>query len=65
MDTRLEMDTEKLPKVVLLAIESALASSRQLSWKVQENNVGMSVQFVWKSSESRNLVGSNWNKLKK
>lgn len=56
---------EKLPKVVLLAIESALASGRQLSWKVQENNVGMLVQLVWKSSESRNLVGSNWNKLKK
>ena len=46
----------------LLAIESALASGRQLSWKVQENNVGMFVQLVWKSSESRNLVGS---KLKK
>ena len=65
MDTRLEMDAEKLPKVVLLAIESALASGRQLSWKVQENNVGMLVQLVWKSSDSRKLVGSNWNKLKK
>ena len=59
------MDAEKLPKVVVLAIESALASGRRLSWKVQENNVGMLVQLVWKSSESRNLVGSNWNKLKK
>ena len=59
------MDAEKLPQIVVLAIESALASGRQLSWKVQENNVGMLVQLVWKSSESRNLVGSNWNKLKK
>ena len=25
----------------------------------------MLVQLVWKSSESRNLVGSNWNKFKK
>ena len=63
--TYMTMDAEKLLKVVLLAIESALASGRQLSWKVQENNVGMLVQLVWKSSESRNLVGSNWNKLKK
>ena len=52
-------------KVVVLAIESALASGRQLSLKVQENNVGMLVQLIWKSSESRNMVGSNWNKLKK
>ena len=34
------MDAEKLPKVVVLAIESALTSGRQLSWKKQENNVG-------------------------
>ena len=34
------MDAEKLPKVVVLAIESALAIGRQLSWKVQENSFG-------------------------
>ena len=61
-DCYVEMD---LPKLVVLAIESAFASGRQLSWIVQENSVGMLVQLVWKSSESRNLVGSNWNKLKK
>ena len=27
--------------------------------------MGMLVQLIWKSSESRNFVGSNWNKLKK
>ena len=55
------MDAEKLPKIVALAIESALASGRQLSWKVQENKVGMMIQLVWKSSEFSSVVGSNWN----
>ena len=44
-------------------IESTLASGRQLSWKVQENNVGTLVQLVWKSSKSSDVVDSNWNKL--
>jgi hypothetical protein len=54
------MDAEKLPGIVVLAIEPALASDRQLSWKVQEKSAGMLVQLVWKCSESRNLV---WNKF--
>ena len=60
-DVCIVMDAEKLPKIVALAIESALASGRQLSWKVQESKVGMLIQLVWKSSEVSNVVGSNWN----
>ena len=56
------MDAQKkLPKIVLLAIESALASGRQPSLGKYRRTMcrGMLVQLVWKSSESRNLVGSN------
>ena len=59
-----------LPELVSSAIESAIASQRPLSWKVQESNKGTLIQLVWKSptsscvrvrSRPTERVRSKWN----
>lgn len=42
------MEAGKLPELVISAIESACASGKRLSWKIQESDRGTLVQLVWK-----------------
>jgi len=63
------MEAGKLPVLVVSAIESACASGRKLSWKIQEGDRGMLVQLVWKSANGSRVgtekVVSNWNNQKR
>ena len=45
-----------LPELVSSAIESAIASQRPLSWKVQESNKGTLILLVWKSQPTSSCV---------
>lgn len=56
-----EAGAVKLPKLVLMAIESAFSSDRQFSWKIQENKTGLLIQLVWKFNRQVH-PGSIWNK---
>ncbi len=48
----MNMEAGKLPQLVVSAIDSACASGRKLSWKVQESDRGMCVQLVWKPARA-------------
>ena len=66
------MEASKLPELVISAIESACASGKRLSWKIQESDRGTLVQLVWKpicgfraTGCSSEKVGSNWSYQKR
>ena len=60
------MEAGKLPELVVMAIENAFQSNRNLSWKIQENKRGLLIQLVWKPATQSNRdvsprMLSNWN----
>ena len=49
---------DQLPDLVVAAIKAGLASTKTLSWKVQEGEKGLLVQLRWKPVTSVTVGGS-------